>query len=64
VLIYNNDVGILTPAAHDVKLKIPVVGLSKEDGLAILQMLSSPKKTIVETPQEHRSFDVPTAGTF
>ncbi|KAI9283082.1 peptidase S8/S53 domain-containing protein [Umbelopsis sp. AD052] len=62
VLIYNNEIGILTPAAHNVKLKIPVVGLSKEDGLAILKMLSNPEKATVETPQEHRSFDVPTAG--
>jgi hypothetical protein len=52
----------LTPAVHDSKVKIPVAGLSKDDGLKLLQILTSGEEVNLEIPTEQRSFSLPTAG--
>lgn len=62
VLIYNNDIGLLTPAANDANLTIPVVGLAKDDGIAVLDLVNKSEQLKVETPAEHHSFSVPTGG--
>lgn len=62
VIIYNNDAGQLTPAVHDSKLKIPVAGLSKDDGLQLLKILTSGNDIKLEIPKEQHSFALPTGG--
>ncbi|KAJ2959470.1 hypothetical protein NQZ79_g5062 [Umbelopsis isabellina] len=62
VIIYNNEVGQLTPAVHDSKVKIPVAGLSREDGLQLLKILTSSSEIKVQIPKEQHSFALPTGG--
>ena len=61
-IVYNNEVGLITPSAGDPSIHIDVAGISKEHGELLFNQAKSNPETVYSFSVEDVSFPIDTAG--
>ncbi|KAI8147925.1 peptidase S8/S53 domain-containing protein [Fennellomyces sp. T-0311] len=63
-IVYNNEAGLITPAASDPSVHIDFAGISKEYGELLFNQAKSDPGTVYSLSSEDISFPIDTAGTI
>lgn len=61
-IVYNNNPGLVNPSINDPAIHIQCGGISKEQGQALFNLITSNPGIQFKLPNEDVQFNIPTAG--